>query len=227
MSHIKYLFFLILAGSIVSCEFLESPDGTANVSEGFITFPSITINGDQFITIVAGTPFEDPGAVAMLGTEDITDRMEVSDVVDFNTPGVYILDYSVSVINELDEQSSVTQTRYVAVISESVNGIDFSGQYNGDGTAVSGAWTQAATVTPFTGAFYNIDKALASGNNLGVFFAVVGGESGEQPGKVVVPRQPSVFGQVNTSEGQLNENGFEWTIALQLFGNFGPIIFSR
>jgi hypothetical protein len=174
MKNIKYLFFILLGITTASCEFLESPDDTANIQEGFITFPAIALEGDQYVTILVDGTFEDPGAIASLGTEDITGEIEVAGEVDVSTPGVYVLDYSVSVVNELDEVSSASQQRYVAVITESVADVDLSGTYNGDGTAVAGTWNQAATVTPISGAWYRTDKALASGNNLGIFFALVG-----------------------------------------------------
>jgi hypothetical protein len=231
MKNIKYLFFILLGIGLASCEFLESPDDTANVQEGFITFPAISLEGDQYVTILVDGTFEDPGAVASLGTEDISGEIEVTGEVDPSTPGVYVLDYSVSVVNELDEVSSASQQRYVAVITESVADIDLSGTYNGDGTAVAGAWNQAATVTPISGAWYRIDKALASGNNLGIFFALVGDVGENEQDRIVVPNQLSAFGFVNTTSAgtsaELINGGFQWTLFISCCGNFGPIIFTR
>lgn len=231
MQKSKYLFLFLITLFFASCEYLESPDDTASPSEGFITYPSIAIEGEQFVTINLGDTFEDPGAIATLGTEDITSMVVKTGMVDSNLPGVYVLDYSVSVTNALDETSTASQQRYVAVITESVKDLDLTGQYSGDGTAVSGAWNQAATVTSISGAWYNIDKALASGNNLGIFFAVVGGGGEGTPNRIVVPNQLSRFGFVNsTQEGTnavLNENGFQWEIYISCCGIFGPIIYSR
>ncbi len=222
---------MILAVTISSCEYLKSPDDTASVSQGFITFPALSLNGDQYVTILVGGSYEDPGVVATLGTEDITNDVVVTGSIDPTTPGVYVIDYSASVVNTLGNESTASQQRYVAVITESVADIDLSGTYNGDGTAISGSWNQASTVTRIEGAWYTIDKALASGNNLGIFFALVGdtGENAQQ--KIIVPNQPSGFGNVNsTSDGtsaELTDTGFQWNIFIGCCGVFGPIIFSR
>lgn len=231
MRNIKLLFFLFLTIALSSCEYFESPDDTADVREGFITFPAISLEGDQYVTILVDGTFDDPGAVATLGTEDISNEIVVSGEVDPSTPGVYVLDYSVSVVNELDETSSASQQRYVAVITESVSNIDLSGTYNGDGTAAAGTWTQAATITSIDGAWYRTDKALASGNNLGIFFALVGDAGENQQERIVVPNQLSPFGFVNTTSAdtfaELIDGGFQWTLFISCCGNFGPIIFTR
>lgn len=231
MKNIKYLFFILLAVAVSSCEYFESPDETVAVRKGFITYPAITLNGDQYVTVQAGSDYEDPGVVATLGTEDISGDVLVTGEVDPNTPGMYVLTYSVSIVNELDEEASVSQQRYVAVISESVKDLDLSGTYNGDGTAVAGTWTQMGTVTPVSGAWYRIDKALASANNVGIFFCVYGGGSGEAPDRIGVPSQLSPFGTVNATaagtSAELTNDGFQWTLFISCCGNFGPIIFSR
>ncbi len=231
MKNIKYLFFILLGVTAASCEYFESPDETATVQEGFITFPAISLEGDQYVTMLVNGTFDDPGALASLGTEDITNEIEVTGEVDPATPGVYVLNYSVSVVNELDEVSSASQQRYVAVITESVADVDLSGTYNGNGTAVAGTWTQAATVTPIAGAWYRTDKALASGNNLSIFFALVGDPGENQQERIVVPNQVSAFGFVNTTSpdtyAELIDGGFQWNLFISCCGNFGPIIFTR
>ena len=86
-------------------------------------------------------------------------------------------------------------------------------------------------MTNISGAWYAIDKALASGNNLGIFFALVGGGGNEVPEKIVVPSQASRFGTVNSTSdntnAQLNDDGFQWSIFISCCGVFGPIIFTR
>lgn len=225
------MIFIILTVSLLSCEYFESPDDTAAVQKGLITFPAVTLNGERYVTMPVGGAFEDPGVVATLGTDDISEQVVVDGAVDPSVADVYVLTYTATVTNELGEESSASQERFVAVVSESVQDVDLSGTYNGDGTAVAGTWNQAATVTPISGAWYRIDKALASGNNLGMFFALVGGGSNEAPEKIVAPNQPSPFGPVNTTaagaSGELTDNGFQWTIFVGCCGLFGPIIFSK
>ena len=232
MKQLKYWLISSLAILLmVSCEYLESPDDTTNIQQGFITYPAVSLNGEQFVTIALGDNYEDAGATASLGSDDITTDIVVSGSVDTQNPGVYTINYEISVINALDEASVASQQRYVAVVTESAKGIDLAGTYNGDGTAVAGSWNQQSSVSNLGGAWYQIDKALASGNNLSIFFALVAGEGDATASKIIVPSQISPFGMVNTTESgtsaNLNENGFEWNLYISCCGLFGPIIFSR
>ena len=178
MKNLKYWLGSLVIITMVSCEYLESPDETTNVQQGFITYPAVSLNGEQFVTISLGDDYEDPGAMASLGSEDITSDIIISGSVDTQNPGVYTLNYEISIINALDEASIANQQRYVAVVTESAKSINLAGTYNGDGTAVAGSWNQQASVSNLSGAWYQIDKALASGNNLSIFFALVAGRRG-------------------------------------------------
>jgi hypothetical protein len=211
--------------SSYSCEYFQTQDVTADVQEGFITFPSLGLLGANQLAINVGEAFEDPGFEATLGQEDVADRVEVTGTVDATTPGVYPINYSLSVTNELDELSTVTATRFVSVVNEEIDEVDLSGVYTGDGTAISGAWVLNATVTSLGRGWYQVDRALASGNNLAVFFAVL------DKSTILVPTQGTPFGTVNTTadgtNAQFNSDGFQWTLFISCCGNFGPIIFKK
>ena len=229
MKNVNYIILFVAVFLVTSCELVDSPDETAFVSQGFITYPALALEGSALVTISVGETFEDPGFLATLGQDDITDQTVVSGAVDNSTPGVYILDYNISIVNEIDEPANVTQRRYVAVVSEDGKEVNLAGSYAGDGSAAVPTWTQGAIVTGAGGAWYNIDKGLASGNNLGLFFAVVGGLN--ESTNLVVPDQNTRFGTVNTTNvgtnGQLNDDGFQWTLFVSCCGNFGPIIYSK
>ena len=164
-------------------------------------------------------------AQAVSTADDISDKALVEGSVDGNTEGVYTITYSISVTNALGEESTVSKSRFIAVVNSEIDDIDLSGMYSGDGTSVSGAWTQTATITSVTRGWYATDKALASGNNLGITFAHINKST------LVVPSQSTGFGTVNTTNpdtnAQINPDGFQWTLFISCCGNFGPIIFTN
>jgi hypothetical protein len=221
--HLCGLILFTLAYS--SCDLVQSPDSTADVQEGFITYPSLTLKGAAQMTINVGGSFEDPGFDATLGQDDVKDQVEITGSVDASKPGIYPINYALSVTNELDDQSTVTATRFVAVVNEEIDDIDLSGTYLGDGSAISGAWNLNATVSSTGRGWYQVDRALASGNNLSIFFAIV------DKSTLIVPNQSSPFGSVNTTgtgtSATITDSGFEWTLFISCCGNFGPIIFTK
>lgn len=67
---------------------LYQPDTTA---------PVISLSGDEFITLLVGEPFVDPGATAIDNVDgDISDRIVVTGTVDTDVAGTYELRYNVS-----------------------------------------------------------------------------------------------------------------------------------
>src|SRR4030095_6122576 len=72
---------------------------------------TITVNGDDQITIECGTPFTDPGATAAVcgGTIPVTP----SGSVDIHTPGDYTLTYTATANNQ-----TATATRIVTVTAD-------------------------------------------------------------------------------------------------------------
>lgn len=219
--------FLGLAGLamiMVSCEFFVAPEETLDVQTGEILFPSLTLAGDQYLTFEAGsiTAFDDPGVVATLGAEDISDQVEVSGTVDVNTPGVYTIVYSVTTINALDQESTVTASRFINISSEDVSVIDLSGNYLG--TGFSGAPTPKP-VTQVAIGWYQVTDILGSGNAIAGVFAHVGGDD------LVLPNQPGPFGLQNTTSpdtyATLTPTGFEWVVFISCCGNFGPIVWTK
>ncbi len=216
----NYLFFIAAFGMLASCDLVESPDDTANVNEGFITFPALTLAGDAFIIIAQGDSYEDPGFSASLGVDDITDQVTVTGEVDPNTVGFYVIRYSVETENELGNTQTVTRTREVMVRGDDIDNVDLAGQYQG-----AGFGSHSVTVTQIGRGYYNADKALASGNNISINFYHVGGDI------LAVADQPGPFGNMNTSTpgtgASLTATGFQWTIFIGCCGNFGPITFDR
>ena len=215
----KLIIVVVLALFFTGCEYFKAPETTLNVQTGEIKFPAIALNGDPLITFEVGTgTYEEQGAIASLGAEDISEDIVITGSVDSNTPGVYAINYLVSTINSLGQPGNATVNRFVLVTSEDLTDVDLSGLYQG-----SGFGTQIATVTKLSTGWYHIDKVLASGNNIAATYAHIGGDV------IEMPDQPSPFGNLNTTapgaSASLTATGFEWSVFIGCCGVFGPITF--
>ncbi|HEY0742948.1 MAG TPA: immunoglobulin-like domain-containing protein [Chryseosolibacter sp.] len=145
MNRIKNILvmFAVLA-TVLACDRDFESDG---VALGTIRFPAIQVQGDPVIIVNQGGTYTDAGAKALLGADDITSRIETSSDLDLNAAGVYTINYSVTNVNELDQETTVTEQRVVVVAPSNPNlSRDLSGTYTrtiatGVGTAV---WTKIA-----------------------------------------------------------------------------------
>lgn len=217
---IKIFYVIPLACVISACERDLASEG---IAEGIIRYPAITLNeGEAFTVVAGGGEFEDPGAVALLGEDDISDQIVVTGEVDTSTPGVYPINYTVSVENEIGEQSTVTETRFVIVTSEDLSDVDLSGDYIGTGFAANPITVH---VTKLADGWYNIPDVLSSANGINVNFAHLGGDV------IEIPEQVTPFGVVTTNAAGASatktSNGFTWTVFISCCGNFGPVTFVK
>ncbi|HEX5167794.1 MAG TPA: DUF5011 domain-containing protein [Cyclobacteriaceae bacterium] len=217
---IRIICVLLFACIFSACERTLESEG---IAEGIIRYPSITLNeGDAYSIVAGGGEFEDPGAVALLGEDDISSEIVVDGEVDTSTPGVYPIDYTVSVENEIGQQSTVTETRFVIVTSEDLSDVDLSGDYVGTGFAGN---PSTVHVTKLADGWYNIPDVLSSANGISVNFAHIGGN------EIMIPDQETPFGVVSTdapgASATLTANGFTWTVFISCCGNFGPIVFVK
>jgi hypothetical protein len=135
---------LAILVTVVACEREFDSD---NIAVGVIRFPAIQVQGDPVVIVNQGGTYADAGARATLGTEDISPRIETATNLNLNAPGVYSVNYSVTNVNELDQETTVTQLRVVVVAPASANTTrDLSGTYTraqatGVGIVV---WTKVA-----------------------------------------------------------------------------------
>jgi hypothetical protein len=213
---------VLLTAVFSACEPELESEG---IAEGVIRYPSIILNEGPSQALVAGEDaYEELGAVALLGADDISSQLviEGEEDVDASTPGVYPVNYSVTITNELNEPMTVTQTRYVLVTSEDISDVDLSGDYVGSGFSSS---PLTMSVTKLGNGWYRIPDVLSSANGIAATFAHLGGNV------IIIPNQSSGFGDVNTTTGGANatltEDGFRWTVYIDCCGLFGPVNFVR
>lgn len=105
--------------AVMACE----PDKVTEDLSTITYYPVITMTGEKWAVVRAGTQYVDPGVTAKEGDSDI--EVKVTGSVDVSTPGVYVLRY---VAENKDGYSSVDY-RYVGVISDAAWGGDISGTY--------------------------------------------------------------------------------------------------
>lgn len=135
---------IAVLASIVACDRDFDSD---DIAVGVIRFPAIQLQGDRVVIVPAGSTYTDAGARALLGDEDITSTMETSNNINLAVPGIYTVDYAVTTVNELGQESSVTDQRTVIVPPTSPNTtVDLSGTYTR--TTAAGVapvnWTKVA-----------------------------------------------------------------------------------
>jgi len=124
----KIITIMVLASiGILACERELESEG---IQVGTIRFPSIIVFGNNPDVLETGTgSYDDPGAQALLGEDDITGEMDVDGAVDLTTPDLYTLQYSVRTVNELGDESESNEERLVLVTCDDLSDFDVSGTY--------------------------------------------------------------------------------------------------
>jgi hypothetical protein len=221
----KYISKIIIVSFLLVSLACERELESEGIAKGVIRFPSITLNQGLSTALVKDQQtYEEFGAVALLGTDDISDQVQIAGVedIDTSTPGVYPVNYSVTVTNELGTESTVSETRYVIVTTEDVSAVDLSGNYIGTGFSAN---PKTMAVTKIGPGLYSIPDVLSSSNGIAATFAHLGGDV------IVIPNQASLFGDLNTTDdgagAELTDNGFIWTVSISCCGLFGPIDFVK
>ena len=150
MRIIKLLLILAAIIPFASCEKTEKPDNTADrIGVSRVTyFPTFTMSGAQYISIVKGGTFTDPGVTAKEGTADL--QITKTGAVDANAVGVYDIVYSAT--NKDGFSSSVTRTVAVLPAAEAA-GVNISGKY-----ANTGSFSYVATMQKLAPGFYLVDN---------------------------------------------------------------------
>ena len=103
----KYILIIAMfAFFLASCE--KETEGISKETQ----FAEFTMAGDQYVSIVKGQSFTDPGVTAKEGSTDLT--VTVTGSVDASTVGVYDLVYAA--VNKDGYPGSVTRTDRKSVV---------------------------------------------------------------------------------------------------------------
>jgi len=146
---ILFLFFV----GLTSCE-------DDNFPSFVTTYPVLSINGDEQITVAQGESFSDPGAVAKVGDEDVT--VDVDDPVDVNSPGFYTVTYTAT---NMDGFSVSTSRTVIVYEPGDVTGL-FEGKRvgrSGGPILISSKGGDQYLISDALGGHYEFERALACG----------------------------------------------------------------
>nr|PZN48418.1 MAG: hypothetical protein DIU61_18790 [Bacteroidota bacterium] len=173
-------------------------DDTAHVSI-VTTYPVINLNGDEFIIVPVGTPYSEPGAIALVGEDELP--VDIIGGVDDDEPGVNTIIYSAT----NTEGFVRSQERDVVVYDPATDAVDLSGSYVREATGVT------VTVTKIGPSTYHINDAGGLGEEfLDVVFVHVQGD------ELVVPYQVAPSSGISVRSipgtGVITANGFQWRL---------------
>jgi len=124
MKNIKTLFFLVLSfATLYSCSQEEEIGSTVTI------YPTLTINGEQVVTVNKGTTYVELGASATAGTATLP--VTTTGTVNSNVIGVYKITYEA--FNS--DGFAASKIRTVIVMSNTPSVIDLSGTFFRNGNA--------------------------------------------------------------------------------------------
>ena len=113
------LFALAASAMLISCDDDES-EGLSRITY----YAILELNGDQFASTQIGEPFNDPGCVATMAGEDVSDQIVTTGSVNTNAMGYYTINYSV--VNP--DGFAASASRKVAVVDKN----NFASTYWGE-----------------------------------------------------------------------------------------------
>ena len=104
--------------TLASCD--KDTEGLSRIT----TYAVLEMNGESFMKVNVGGRFNDPGCVATMGGEDVTDQIQVNSNVDTSKPGFYNVNYVVY----NDDGFPASASRTVMVVDPN----NFAGVYLGE-----------------------------------------------------------------------------------------------
>jgi hypothetical protein len=150
MKTIKTSSWLLLSVVLFfSCERELETEGLSRIT----FYPVITMNGEEWITLLQGSTYTDPGVIATIDDQpvevSVTQMPNPNQMPDPNVPGVYVTTYTAT--NK--DGYSISVTRKVGVISPETAAMDLSGRYKRNAGAGG-----ISTVTRLGPGFYQTDN---------------------------------------------------------------------
>lgn len=123
-----YLFVVVFSTLLSGCEKNITTQDQSIVTH-YVTIDLKGNNSQGQYLLGLGTPYVDPGYVAMEGDEDVTDNVKVTGEVNSNKPGFYTLNYSA--VNKDGFSKSVSRT---VIVYDPNNTMEVAGDYTSDVT---------------------------------------------------------------------------------------------
>jgi hypothetical protein len=141
------LSFLVFASCNKNKDEINNTDD--NVGSSRVTrFPTFTMNGSKYLSLVRGSAYTEAGVTAKEGTTDL--QVQTSGSVNTNVVGVYNITYSA--INKDGFPGTVTRTVAVLPSAEQA-GVNIAGSYQN-----VGSFAYTATMEKLAPGFYVVDN---------------------------------------------------------------------
>ena len=169
------LSFLVVLSSCDKDE-IHNTDTKVGISDVTV-YPTLTMAGNKYVSIVKGGTFTDPGVTAKEGTATL--NVTTTGSVNKDQPGIYVLTYSAT--NKDGFAASTTRTVVVIPAHENA-GVDLSGKYD----YVNGGTT--STVTKVAEGVYTTDNAWSAATTIPIIFVSTDGLT------LSIPTQATPFG---------------------------------
>lgn len=184
----RYIIIAVFAFLFTSCE----KEDTGGVSKE-TTYASFTMEGDEFMSIIVGGSYTEPGVTAKEGDTDL--EVKISGTVDPTKVGAYDLVYSA--VNKDGFPGSVTRK---VIVLPSADNADISGKYKYATSAV------VATIVKLAPGFYSVDNVWGP-NDIGAYIITSDGEN------LLLPLRNTAYGRV-TGTGTLTGTSLSYKINL-------------
>jgi hypothetical protein len=144
-------------------------------------FADLTLLGNQYMSVVKGQAFTDPGATATQSGKPLT--VTVGGSVNTTAVGIYVLTYSA--VNSDGFPASVTRT--VAVIpAAETPGVDLTGTYYYIAVPAT-----TSSITKLAPGFYSTTNCWSAATTIACLFICVDGIN------ITMPAQPTPYGTLN------------------------------
>lgn len=143
-------------------------------------FATLTLSGSQYMSVVMGQTFTDPGCNATAQGKPIT--VTTTGTVNTNQVGLYTLTYSAK--NADGFPASTTRTVAVLPSAELV-GVNLSGSYYYIATP-----TNTSTVTKLAPGFYSASNCYSASTTIPILFICADGTN------IIIPNQSTPYGPI-------------------------------
>ena len=214
---LKFSFYGLLV-TVFACNKTTIVDTPEQVGISKVAYyPSITINGPKFTTIVEGEAYDDPGATALLNGDTIS--YETSMTITPSTPaGVYTINYTANSPDGSNSDQRIVVVVPVSVVNDPVIiSHDYTGVYLRPLTGITSTWTKLST------GVYTVENP---GGSSGVDqLVVLTNYSGDN---IQIPEQDSPYfgGVVSSTETTYNSGSFTYIFFAPGYGP-GPRTFEK
>jgi hypothetical protein len=131
----RLLIILLIVQTIVVSSCKKTLDSEGVSANKVTTYVAITLTKGSFVTIPKGQPFVDPGFTALIGTQDVKNKVKIEGTVDGLKAGLYVLHYSA--VN--DDGFSSSATRTVIIYDPAAPPTDLTGAYSSSVKRISPA----------------------------------------------------------------------------------------